>query len=441
MGHVYRILNIALLTALLLLPAGATLRAETLDQPGELTVYLLTMDHGDAVWEKFGHNAIWIRDRSRGTDKVYNYGVFDFHSPGYWSRFIKGNWIYQLAASDIQNTLWQYSYLNRTVTAQELELTQEQARELQEFLEWNLRPENAEYLYDYYRDNCSTRVRDVLDQVLGGVLRRATEDRPSGTTYRWHSQRLLQGAIAPYTGISIALGPAGDRPITLWEEMFLPGKVRERVRELMVPGPDGRMVPLVRAEEVLVQAVDRAPEADAPSPLLGWYLMAGVAFGLVTLGTGLAGAGQGGAARLGRIAFSLLAGGWSLVVGFIGLLLAGLWSMTNHTFTYYNENVLQATPFSLPLVVLLPALAFGARWAERPAVWLAAAVASLSLAGALIQVLPWFDQVNGEIIALLLPPHLAIAFAVYRLRRALYSPPAGTSSDRPESRRSVAGGR
>lgn len=437
----YRIRILSLLIGLLLLPMGTSLRADTIDPAPELTVYLLTMDQGDAVWEKFGHNAIWIRDPARGTDKVYNYGVFDFDSPGYWNRFVKGNWIYQLAASDIYNTLRQYRYLNRTVTAQELELTQDQARELQEFLEWNLRPENAEYLYDYYRDNCSTRVRDVLDRVLGGVLYTATAERPSGTTYRWHSHRLLQGAVAPYTGISLALGPAGDRPLTLWEEMFLPTKLRERVRELMVPGQDGRMVPLVRGEEVLVEAIGRAPEAAAPRSVTGWYLLLGAGVGLLILGTGWAGAGQGIGARFGRFAFSLLAGGWSLVVGGAGLLLAGLWSMTNHTFTYYNENLLQATPLSLPLVVLLPALASGARWAARPALWLAVTVAIASTTGALMQVFPWFNQVNGEIIALLLPPNLAVALATFRLRKALYSPPAGTSADRPESRRSVAGGR
>lgn len=438
----YRKRFVSLLLALLLLPIGSSLRADTVDPaPGELTVYLLTMDHGDAVWEKFGHNAIWIRDRARGTDRVYNYGVFDFHSPGYWSRFVKGDWIYQIAASDIYNTVRQYRYLNRTVTAQELALTQEQARELQEFLEWNLRPENAEYLYDYYRDNCSTRVRDALDRVLGGALRRATEDQPSGTTYRWHSRRLLQGDVAPYTGIALALGTRVDRPITLWEEMFLPSKLRERVRELTVPAEDGRMVPLVRAEEVLVEAIGRAPEADAPRSLTWRYLVVGVGVGLLILAMGWVGEGRGIAGVTGRVAFSLLAGGWSLVVGFAGLLIAGLWFLTNHTFTYYNENLLQATPFSLLLTVLLPALAFRARWAARPALGIAAAVAIASVAGALLQLLPWFDQVNGEIVALLLPPHLAIALATFRLRRALYSPPADTSADRPVSRRSIAGGR
>ncbi|HEY7527705.1 MAG TPA: DUF4105 domain-containing protein, partial [Candidatus Deferrimicrobiaceae bacterium] len=109
---------------LLALPAGAQ-EVPTPDASwGEpLSVYLLTMGNGDAVWEKYGHNALWIHDPIEGTDWVFNYGVFDFNSPGYWSRFIAGDWLYQLAVSDIRETLAQYQYLNRTIVAQELALT------------------------------------------------------------------------------------------------------------------------------------------------------------------------------------------------------------------------------------------------------------------------------------------------------------------------------
>lgn len=440
-GPVHRIRFLSILIALVLLPASTPLRGQSPAESTELTIFLVTMDQGDEVWERFGHNAIWIHDPVRGTDLVYNYGVFDFNSPGYWGRFVKGNWIYQLAVSDIYDTMRMYQYFNRTVTAQELNLTPEQARELQEFLEWNRRPENAEYLYDYYRDNCSTRVRDVLDRVLGGALHRATAEVPTETSYRWHSHRLLQGAVAPYTGISLALGSDVDRPITRWEEMFLPGKLRERVRELRVGGPEGEAVPLVRSEQVLYEAVGRVAEATAPAPVLRWYLLAGIGIGILILVAARIGMVGGIVGAGGRVIFAILAGGWTFLIGSAGLLLTALWTLTNHTFSYYNENLFQATPLALPLIVLLPALTFGANWAGRPAFWLAAALALSSVAGAVLQLLPWFSQVNGDIIALVLPVHLALALAVYWLRRALYSPRAGTSSGWRESRRSIAGGR
>ncbi len=431
--HLFLLVFLAL--GLGVVPAAAQTGPDT-----ELKVFLVTMGQGDEVWEKFGHNALWVHDPVRGTDRVYNYGVFDFNSPGYWNRFVKGDWIYQLAVTDIYRTLREYRYRDRTVTAQELNLTPAQAEELQTFLEWNARPENAEYLYDYYRDNCSTRVRDVIDRVLGGALHRATAEEPSGTTYRWHSRRLVQGDAATYTGLSLGLGPAADRPISRWEEMFLPGKLQEQVREMSIPGPAGHPVPLVRSEQVLYEAVDRAAEPVIAESALGRYFFTGVALAALLLVLGWAGSGQGVWSSLGRFGFSSMAALWTILIGGGGLLLAALWGLTNHSIAFRNENLLQFNPLALPLVLLLPALAFRARWAERPALWLSSALALASVLGMLLQTLPWFEQVNGEIIALVLPVHLALALAVRWLRRSAHSPQAGTSSGRRESRRSMSGG-
>jgi hypothetical protein len=426
---------IALVAGLAIRPLSAQARS-----PGELKIFLLTMGQGDEVWEKFGHNAIWVHDPAQGTDWVYNYGVFDFNSPGYWGRFVKGDWIYQLAVADIYQTLRAYQYFDRTVTAQELNLTSAQARELQDFLTWNARPENSEYLYDYYRDNCSTRVRDVLDMVLGGALRRATEAEPTNTTYRSHSLRLVQGDAAAYTGLALALGPASDRPISRWEEMFLPGKVQEQVRQLKVPGPDGAPVPLVIDEQVLYEARERAAEPADLAPRITIFLMVGGTLAALLLFLGWASGGQGATSRVARLGFSVLGGGWALFAGGAGILLTGLWTMTNHSIAYQNENILQANPLALPLVLLLPALVLGARWAVGPALWLSRTLALASLLGLILQALPGLDQVNGEMIALALPINLALALAVSQIRRCRPSPQAGISSDWPEYHRSVSGG-
>ncbi|HEV2149518.1 MAG TPA: DUF4105 domain-containing protein [Longimicrobiaceae bacterium] len=382
--------------------------------PGsELDVFLVTMGQGDMVWEKFGHNAIWIHDPVAGTDYVYNYGLFDFNSPGYWQRFLKGNWLYELGVSDIDRTMYQYRHFNRSVQAQELNLTPAQKAELQAFLEWNARPENREYLYDYYRDNCSTRIRDVIDRVIGGRLRAATMGEPTGTTYRWHSERLIAEDRPAYFGLLGGLGPAADRPIDAWEEMFLPGKVQEQVRTVRVPDESGRMVPLVAAEHTLFTAVGREPERAEPPFWLPWYLLAGLALGGALAGLGSA-ARRSRAARAG---FAALGGFWSLVSGVGGALLLALWTLTNHQIAYRNENLFQFDPLSLALVVLVPALALGARWAARPARVLALTVAALSVAGFVLQALPGLDQVNGTMIAFTLPVHLGLAWGVDRLAR------------------------
>jgi hypothetical protein len=400
---------------------------------GEPSVFLLTMGQGDMVWERFGHDAIWIHDPVAGTDQVYNYGMFDFRSPGYWQRFMKGNWIYQVGAVDLGRTMAEYQYLNRSVWAQELNLTPAQKREVQAFLEWNVRPENREYLYDYYRDNCSTRIRDVIDRAAGGRLKAATAGRPTGTTFRWHSERLVEGDRLVYFGLLGGLGPTADRPIDQWEEMFLPGKVREQVRRVQVPDASGRMVPLVKAEHTLFAATGRAPEAAEPPGWLPWYLLAGLALGGALAGLGAL-ARRSAAARVGLAA---LGGLWSLVGGVGGMVLLGLWTLTNHRIAFRNENLLQFDPLALGLVLLVPAAVLGARWAARPARMLALAVAALSVLGLVMQVLPGLDQVNGTMIAFTLPVHLGLAWAVARNGRGQGTGDGGqpATAGRPSARK------
>jgi hypothetical protein len=412
------LLRPALLAALALLLSVVPLRAQEAPAPAaspapgsELSVALLTMGNGDQVYEKFGHIAIWIHDPEHGTDKVYNYGLFDFNSPGYWSRFVRGDWLYQIGVFDIYQTMAEYQYFNRTVIAQELNLTPAQKVELQSFLDWNARPENAQYRYDYYRDNCSTRVRDVLDRVLGGQLRRATAGVATGTTFRWHTRRLVSDDPVVYTALEAGLGEAADRPIDRWEEMFLPEKVQARVRELKVTLPDGRVEPLVVRERALYTAQGRAPEPAAPPLWIPGFLLVGALFGAVLVALATTAVDSAGA----RFRFSLLTVLWTLLIGIGGLLLMALWTFTDHTIAWRNENLFQFTPLSLPLVLLAPALAYRARWAARPARAFALAALGSSILGLLVQLLPAANQVNGEIIALLLPIHLGVAWGVWKM--------------------------
>jgi hypothetical protein len=191
----------------------------------------------------------------------------------------------------------------------------------------------------------------------------------------------------------------------------LPEEVQQVVRGFEVTREDGTRAPLVLRERNLYTAHDRPTESTAPPSWMLGYLLAGLAFGAVVAGLG-AGAVRHRSARLG---FSVLSVAWALVVGLGGVLLLGLWVFTDHTIAYRNENLFQFTPLALPLLILAPAVAYRARWAVRPARAIATAAAVSALLGLAIQVLPGIDQVNGEIIALLLPGHLALAWAMARI--------------------------
>jgi uncharacterized protein DUF4105 len=378
-------------------------------QPGsELTVYLMTMGPGRQVWERFGHNAIWIHDPVHGTDQAYNYGLFDFHQQNFVLRFIRGQMWYWMQGFQARSYLGLYVRDNRSVWLQELNLPPRSRLELQRFLEWNERPENRFYHYDYYRDNCSTRVRDALDRVLAGAIKTQTGALPTGTTYRFHTQRLTANDPLIYTGLLLALGHFVDRPISAWEEMFLPVKVREHLRGVVITGPDGRPVPLVRSEQTLFQSTAAAPP-EAPPNWVGAYLGLGLLIGATILLLARAASRR----RFARFAFAALVAAWALVIGLAGIVLAGLWGLTDHVAASRNVNLFQVNPLALLLAVLLPSVLREGRGARRVTRGVALALAGLSALGFAVKVLPGFQQVNGPIIALALPAHLGVAVALW----------------------------
>jgi hypothetical protein len=293
---------------------------------------------------------------------------------------------------------------------QELEIPPAARMELQRFLQWNERPENKFYYYDYYRDNCSTRVRDALDRVLGGAIRRQTEAVPAGTTFRFHTQRLTANDPFIFTGLLLALGERVDRPISAWEEMFLPLSMRQHLRRVRVAGPDGTSVPLVRSERTFFESTAPIPPREPPDWLAAYLAIGGI------IGAAAYSAGSRARESVGaRAAFLGVAGGWSLIAGLAGIVMAGLWWFTDHTMSACNENLLQMNPISLALLPLLPGAIRGRgdpKWRSR----LSLGIALLAAAGFAIQALPWFQQVNGPVIALALPAHLGIAAALERLR-------------------------
>jgi hypothetical protein len=401
-GRWLRRRTVRLLLTAAVLSAGPPVRLAAQQAPGsELTVSLVTMGVGVRVWERFGHNAILIEDRSRGTRTAYNYGLFDFRQEDFLLRFVQGRMWYWMQGLDADAMIRSYIRDNRSVWVQELDLSPDKRVALRDFLLWNERPENRYYRYDYYRDNCSTRVRDALDRVLGGRLRARTDTVATGTTYRFHTRRLTAADLPLHTGLNVALGEPVDRPISAWEEMFLPLSVRDWARRMTVSDSVGRERPLVRAERTLY--VGSVPEpSDRPPAWLVGYLAAGVMLGGALVA----------AARRAPRAFAGIGSAWALVAGAAGVVLTFLWAFTDHLVAHRNENLFQASVFLLPLVVVLPAAAAGRAWARRPALTLAAIVAVSSLAGLLLQALPGFDQQNGEVLALAVPANLALGWGI-----------------------------
>jgi len=281
---------------------------------------------------------------------------------------------------------------------------------LQQFVQWNALPENKFYRYDYYRDNCSTRLRDAIDHALGGQLQTATTTRMTSTTYRWHTQRLMSGDLPLYTGVTVALGHPADKPISVWQEMFLPVRMANDIRSVKIADSLGAQIPLVRSEMALFTA-GRPPEpADTPFyfPL---FIGLGIVVAAVLIVLVRSAESGSGVAMFVATALATL---WSLIAGAAGLALVFAWLFTKHYFMSRNANLFHLDPLSIAMVVLIPLSIYGRRGVSR-AIKLGGFIAMLSLFGFVAQGIPFLNQKSGEIIGLALPVNLAVWWTVFRL--------------------------
>lgn len=383
--------------------------ASTPEPGSELEVTLMTFGLGEEVFERFGHNALWIHDGARGIDVAYNWGLFSFRQPHFLQRFLTGDTRYWMGGEDANVMIQQYRALGRPITLQRLNMTPAQKLALRDFLLWNEQEENRYYRYDYFRDNCSTRLRDALDRALGGALHAATDTIRTALTYRRESVRLTDGARPIQTGINIALGRPADVPLTSWESFFIPMRMRDAIRDATLPiGPGGAPVRLVAEERQIapLPGTTIVPEL-ATAPRLFWrLLLVGVVLAAMMGVIRIMAMSRRGAAW----GFAFVAMVWSLLCGTIGVILVLAWSATRHVFWAYNENLLQTSPLSLALVVLVPLALLRGR-AERATRVVAAIVLFLSMFGALLSLIPG-GQENRAIVAMILPVHLVLAWAL-----------------------------
>ena len=391
------------LAGLLLFALRSSLLAQS--EPGsELTVTLLTYETGGLVFERFGHNALWIHDSATGTDRHYDYGRFDFRQKNFFLRFAQGKMWYSMGEDSLPDKyIAFYASEGRKIRAQELDLLPSERLRLSEFLKTNIRPENAGYAYDYYRDNCSTRIRDAIDLVIGGAIRRYAE-RPSGFTWREETRRLDEHNVLLYTGYMLALGRPVDREMSRWEQMFLPGRLSQHLDSVTVTGPDGAMRPLVKSNRVLAEG-GSWPVPARPSNWIWRYLAVGVLLG-------------GALAWLGgirRTLFLLLATLWALLAGVAGLAVTWLSLLSSHQAAHQNENILLSNLIVLALAVMIPPAIRKGKGALRIARRTALVVAGLAALGLLLKLVPGFDQKNLDVIALFLPAHLGLWLGLIRL--------------------------
>ncbi len=375
-------------------------------------VGVLTMQPGEIFFERFGHNAILVQEPD-GRATSYNFGFFDPTEKDFIPRFIRGFMRYRLVALPVEQDLLYYQDSGRGVDLQWLDLPAQDARALARALAINALPENAHYRYDYFLDNCSTRVRDAIDRALGGGLRRQLGSRSRGSTFRSEAVRLASPAPWMWLGFDVGLGPEADKPLPLWNEAFVPMRLADALRESR--NAQGR--PLVSAElQVLPHRL--APEpAEQPRAWLPWALLGlALGVGLILLG------------RRRRRAVAMIALPVWILSGLIGAVSLFIWFGTEHHFGWANRNILLLNPLAW---LLIPG-AWRALRGREPGpmfLWVLLVLVACGVAALFINWLSFPPQDNLRWIGLILPIHLAMAWIFWHRQATVARvgvPPAST---------------
>lgn len=293
------------------------------------TISLLTCDPGEELYATFGHSAIGVSDPEQGLDLVFNYGTFNFEVPNFYLKFASGKLLYQLSFSSRKFFLREYHARQRKVYEDVLHLNSDQKQVLFDYLKENYKPENRSYQYDFFFDNCATRILDILELSLGDQLIHHPEKDIVMPTFRQMIDVYLTKSHWNDFGIDLALGSVIDKPATPKQQSFLPDYLRLYVQHCTINNE-----PLVAESALIVP--ESAPIPNTPflvrPVFLFWLLFVFVAV----------------------LSFKWQKKPWIIadrilfgLFGFTGVIILLLWVATDHDATAGNLNVLWANPLYL----------------------------------------------------------------------------------------------
>lgn len=318
----------------------------------EATISILTIGPGKALYDKFGHSAIRVSDPVNGRDYVFNYGTYDFNTPNFYTKFAQGKLLYSLSVESYDDFYSRYVRANRWVKEQTLNLSVPEKRRFFAYLATNSLPENKDYQYDFFYDNCATKIRDVLSEVLGNQLKYDDSFVEDPKTFRQLIQQNVHWNTWGSLGMDVAIGAVTDVQATAWDFQFLPDYV-EAASAVATINRDGNRTPLVQVTKTLFQ--NRPQPDENPwyrSPFFIFSLLGSIII-LITIKDFRQ---QARSRYLDGILF--------FTTGLIGIILALLWFATDHTATANNYNLLWAFPFNLLFTVAI-ARKFPKKWLRK----------------------------------------------------------------------------
>lgn len=304
-------------------------------------ISIITIGPGAELYDKFGHSAFRIKDSLSGVDVAFNYGVYDFNTPNFYTKFAQGKLLYELNVEYYHSFHQRYVDENRWIKEQVLNLTKSEKQEVSDFLWKNALPENKKYKYDFFFDNCATKIRDVIQEVLGTNLEYKDDYIKEELSFRDLIQQNLQANTWGSLGIDIALGAVIDRKAKPIEYQFLPNYIHEGAAHAVIHR-DNDTEPLVKSSKNLFQNTPVPPQNNF---LLSPLFVLGI-LGLLIISITYRDYKKKSKSRfLDLIIF--------FFTGLIGMFLLFLWFATDHTATANNYNLLWAFPISIFMIIAI----------------------------------------------------------------------------------------
>tara|TARA_R110002049_G_scaffold82349_9_gene209595 strand:- start:644 stop:1819 length:1176 start_codon:yes stop_codon:yes gene_type:complete len=385
------------LTLIFLLLTTFATQAQYVDLSETSEVSILTIGPGDQLYDKFGHSAFRIKDTAKDIDLIFNYGRYDFNTPNFYTKFARGKLLYELGVSDYTSFLNSYRRQQRWVKEQVLDLDYSEKQAIFHYLLKNAEPENKKYLYDFFYDNCATRIRDVLQENLGDKLSFNNELTTQDFTFRELIQKNVHYNTWGSLGMDVAIGAVVDRKAEPLEYQFLPEYVYEATENATI-NKNGKTSPLVKETSTLYNGPGRSLESNF---LTGPLFVFGIIALMIIYFTYRDHKRNKRSRLLDAIIF--------FVTGIIGIILLFLWFGTDHSATLSNYNLLWAVPLSLFFAPLI--------FKKEPKKWLRRYVIFLILLLTLLTI-HWFTGVQEFAIGFL-PLFIALAIRYIYLVRVL----------------------
>jgi len=301
-------------------------------------VSLLTADPGTELYSSFGHSAIRMREMGPdgGRDLVFNFGTFDFDTPNFYGKFATGKLNYMLSVVPYDRFIVEYDYYKRGLREQVLDLNQEQKDFLLQHLDAQYAPERRFYKYDFFYNNCATKIRDAFDIAMGKQLVWSDSVGEEKTFRNLIDEFVLPLPWADF-GIDLALGAVIDRPATELEKQFLPTYMEQAFANATIV-ENGVSRPLVRESRVLLEYPKENVQQSLLNPSMVFWLLTLVFAALTLYGF-----------KKGKLMKGLDVALFG-TVGILGIVVAFLWFFTDHSATAWNWNILWAFPGHLVLV-------------------------------------------------------------------------------------------